>query len=318
MSNSGTPPAPQPVSSTTNVASRDPWGPAQPYLSAAMGNASQLYNTDRGYEVYPGQTVAQLRPEQTQALGYIQNIAGPQAKAGGAPGVLAGIDLGTNLIKNQGLAAGQTGVIGQLNRLATEAQGNQNPYLQGVLNQQMNQVNSGMSGAGRYGSGAHSAAVAQAVAPTLAEDYARRQALQQGLYGQISDIYGQGLTRAGQWSEAIPRLEQARYAPANMLLGVGDMYRQAEQQNINANVAQWNQQVARPWEQLQRYNAIIGGAGALGGTTTGTGTQSQYIQQPSTLQKLLGGAMSGAGMGSMFGPVGMGVGALGGGLLGMM
>jgi len=43
------------------------------------------------------------------------------------------------------------------------------------------------------------------------------------------------------------------------------------------------------------------------------------INQPSTMQKLFGGAAAGAGIGGSFGgPVGAGIGAVGGGLLGLL
>jgi hypothetical protein len=50
-----------------------------------------------------------------------------------------------------------------------------------------------------------------------------------------------------------------------------------------------------------------------------SGSTTTPINQPSTLQKLLGGGLAGAGIGASFGgPPGAAVGALGGGLLGMM
>jgi hypothetical protein len=61
-------------------------------------------------------------------------------------------------------------------------------------------------------------------------------------------------------------------------------------------------------------NAIAGQAGGLGGSQV----TSSPLQQPSSTQSLFGGALAGAGLGSMFGPVGAGAGALGGGLLGLL
>ena len=50
-----------------------------------------------------------------------------------------------------------------------------------------------------------------------------------------------------------------------------------------------------------------------------SGTQTTPINQPSTLQRLFGGATAGAGLGAAFGGApGAGVGALGGGLLGLL
>ena len=160
-----------------------------------------------------------------------------------------------------------------------------------------------MSGAGRYGSGQHTDVMARALAesanPVLAEDY------------------NQGLQRAGQWAQLMPTLDQAQYAPAQSLMALGQYNQERAQNQINDQIKLYNAQQARPWEQVARYNAIAGGAGALGGTQFGT--QTTPINNPSTLQKLLGGAAAGAGIGGSFGgPAGAGIGALGGGLLGMM
>ncbi len=187
-----------------------------------------------------------------------------------------------------------------------------------------------MSGAGRYGSGAHTDVMArslgEAEAPVLAQDYearqARKMAATQGmqgadtarasLYGGLVDAYGQGLGRAGQWSQMMPGLDEARFAPAQRMLGVGETYRGLDQQNIDAARQLWNQQQSYPWEQLARESAIIGGAGGLGGTTTSSVSQPQA----SLGRRLLGGALAGGGLGSGFGPIGAGVGALGGSLAG--
>ena len=55
---------------------------------------------------------------------------------------------------------------------------------------------------------------------------------------------------------------------------------------------------------------------ALGGTQI---TSSPGATQPSTLQRVLGGSLAGAGLGSSILPgIGTGIGAIGGGLLGLL
>jgi hypothetical protein len=133
----------------------------------------------------------------------------------------------------------------------------------------------------------------------------------------LAEDYNQGLQRAGQWAQLMPTLDQAQYAPAQSLMALGQYNQERAQNQINDQIKLFNAQQARPWENLARYNAIVGGAGALGGSQFGT--QTTPINNPSTLQKLLGGAAAGAGIGGSFGgPAGAGIGALGGGLLGMM
>jgi len=263
---------------------KDPWSFAQPHLQNVMNSAQTYFQGDVGYQPYAGQTQAGLDPLTTQAMGAQQGIA--TGSLGGTEGVNAARQLGLQQIQG----AGQ-----------------QNPYLQSILdtsNRRIgDRINSSMSGAGRYGSGQHTDVMARALAesanPVLAEDY------------------NQGLQRAGQWAQLMPTLDQAQYAPAQSLMALGQYNQERAQNQINDQIKLYNAQQARPWEQVARYNAIAGGAGALGGTQFGT--QTTPINNPSTLQKLLGGAAAGAGIGGSFGgPAGAGIGALGGGLLGMM
>jgi hypothetical protein len=303
----------QPVTQQT-VQTKDPWSAAQPHLTGIMGQAASMYGAGTGYQPYTGNTTANLyQPDTANAFGAVRGIAmsEPQGSAAlqGARGLMS------DLVTNQGLNTGLQTAAGQYGDIYSRALGNENPYLQGVINQQMNKVNSAMSGAGRYGSGSHDAAIAAAIAPTLAQDYAQRQQLQMQATGAMGDIYGQGLQRAGQAAQLIPQLDEARYAGAGHLMDLGQQTRAYEQAQLDQALKLWNAQQAQPWESLQRYAALAQGAGGLGGTQI---TSTPGATQPSTMQRVLGGGLAGAGMGSMFGPVGAGVGALGGGLLGMM
>ena len=115
----------------------------------------------------------------------------------------------------------------------------------------------------------------------------------------------------------MPTLDEARLAGAQGMAGLGQFYQERGQKQLEDQIKLYNAQQSYPWEQLLRMNAVAGGAGALGGTQTGT--QTTPINQPSTLQKLFGGAAAGAGIGGSFGgPLGAGVGAVGGGLLGLL
>jgi hypothetical protein len=293
---------------------RDPWSAAQPGLIEAMENARGYFQSDVGYQPFTGNTTAPLGPDTQAGMGDIRTLASSEPYGSTALQNARGFT--DDLVKNQGLNAGLTTAAGQFGDIYSRAQGNENPYLQGVINQQMDRANSAMSGSGRYGSGAHSAAIAQAIAPTLAQDYQQRQQLQMQATGAMGDIYGQGLQRAGQAAQLTPALDEARFANAGKLLGLGDIQRGYDQALLDQQLKLWNAQQARPWEQLARMNAIQGQAGGLGGTQV---TTSPGATQPSTMQKILGGGLAGAGIGSSFGgPAGAGIGALGGGLLGLM
>jgi len=298
----------QPVTQQTQQ-TRDPWGPAQPQLQQSMNLARWYSDNDIGYQPYAGATVA---PQDYNSQLGLNNLAAMYtANIGGTPGVNAARDLGTNVIQNQGFSP-------ELRSLYEQAQGDQNPYLQNMLdtsNRQIsNKIGSSMSGAGRYGSGMHTDVAARAMAesadPILAQDYARRQQ-------QMQSIATGAQQNAGQWSQLMPQLDEARLAGAQGMAGIGQFYQERAQKSLDDQIKLYNAQQARPWEQVARLNAIAGGAGALGGTQYGT--QTTPINQPSTLQKLFGGAAAGAGIGGSFGgPAGAGIGALGGGLLGLL
>ena len=287
----------QPVTQQTTQ-TRDPWIGAQPALNQVQGGASALYNSGQGYTPYAGQTLADLDPRLSAGMTNEQAIA--QANIQGTPGILASQGLGLNMIQNQGLSP-------QLQALLQQQQGQNNPYLEGTIRQGVNQANAAASGMGRYGSGAHDAAITQAMAPILSQDYARRQSMQQ-------DILQQGLQRAGQWSQLMPTLDQAQYAPAQTLAALGQYGQDRSQQQLADQIKLYNAQQSWPWEQLARYSAIASGAGGLGGTQV----TSAPLQQPSLLQSGLGGAAAGAGIGSIFGAPGAAVGAGAGSLLGLL
>jgi len=305
----------QPVTQQTQ-ATRDPWAPAQPYLQKAMTRAGSFFDDNVGYQPYTGSTLSPLNGYFDTSLSGQTNLA--VGDIGGTQGVNAARALGTQQIQNRGLSP-------ELQSLYQQAQGDQNPYLQSILdtnNRRIgDRVNSSVSGAGRYGSGAHtdimSRALAESADPVLAQDYARRQAQAMQATGAQADIYGQGLQRAGQWAQLMPTLDEARLAPAQGLANIGQYYNERDQKALDDQIKLYNAQQARPWEQAARLNAISGQAGALGGTQFGT--QTTPINQPSTLQRLFGGAAAGAGIGGSFGGLpGAGIGALGGSLLGLL
>lgn len=291
----------QPVTQQTTQ-TRDPWSAAQPHLTGIMNQADVQYAAG-GYTPYSGQTQADLNPLTSSAINSMAGMA-----AQGAPSVDASLGLANQQIGNYGLSPEMQSLYGQISTT-------QNPYLQNILdtsNRRIgDRVNAAMSGAGRYGSGQHtdvmSRALAESADPILAQDYQARQQ-------QRESLLSGGLQRAGQFAQLAPTLEQARYAPQERTFALGQFLDSRAQAQLNDQIKLYNAQQAYPWEQLSRYNALIGGAGALGGTSV----TSSPLQQPTQLQSALGGATAGAGLGSIFGPAGTAVGGLGGGLLGLL
>src|SRR5262245_14725822 len=142
----------QPVTQQTTQ-TRDPWVNAQGFLTQIMGSAAGLYNSDTGYVPYPSNTTAPLQNQYTTPA-----MANINALAASEPTGSAALQNARNYVS--GLTT-SGGLSPELSGMASTLANQQNPYLQGAIDQQMNKVNSAIAGAGRYGSGGHSAAVAQ-------------------------------------------------------------------------------------------------------------------------------------------------------------
>jgi hypothetical protein len=292
-----------------------------------MYNAAKSYYTgDIGYHPWTGSTVAALDPNINTGLQRQVDMANAQLDGTGNEALGLSQLLGRNIIGQEGLGAlqqqawGTLGqATGQYSNIYQQAASQPNPYLPQVLNTVQDRINAAMSGAGRYGSGAYDAAIAQGMAEPLLQDYQARQqemlAATQGLgqtQGQIAGIGQSGLQLAGQFGQQIPGLMQAQYLPIQQQMAAGQYMQDRAQQDLAGQIQLWNAQNAYPWQQLEREAAILAGAGQLGGTQV----TAQTPQQAPALQRLLGGALVGGGLGSAFGPVGTGVGALGGAGLG--
>jgi hypothetical protein len=300
------------------------------------GAAEGMRNSGVGYQPYMGQVIADISPYTAQ--GWDRVRAGIDA-TGGAAGPTEAMGLARGMVANEGISTreadvlsrmgvGQQGNVGQnYVDLYNEASGAENPYLKDIMagmeHRIGDKINSSFSGSGRYGSGQYtdvmSRALSEAEAPVLAQDYARRQAQRMGAteglgktFGQMQNAYESGLGRAGQWAQAMPGFMEAAQMPGRQYLAMGEYDQNRQQQQLDEQRKLYNAQQSYPWEQLFRESAILSGAGGLGGTTITGNSQAQ----PSMWQKILGGGLAGGGLGSSFGPMGAGVGALGGAALG--
>ena len=280
--------------SQTTVQRTEPWSGQVPYLlgdpkkdiSGLFPEANRLYS-EPGPLYYPGQTVAPFSPEHEMGL---------QAQAAralyGSPLNTAGAD--------------------ELQRTLAGGYLNGNPYLQsaidaasrGVTRNYQNAVapgiDSAFSLAGRYGSGAHLAA---------------HDVAQQNLAGQLGDLagnlgYQNYAAERGNMLNAVnmvPTYAAQDYNDIAQLNAVGQAREQMAQSLINDQIARWNFAQQQPADKLRQYAALV--QGNFGNTTSTT-------QPYSAGTGILGGATSGAGVGSAFGLPGTLIGAALGGLLG--
>lgn len=231
-----------------------PWAEQVPLWRTSYQRLNDLYNAG-GLRIdpYPGQTVAPTAPETAQAWSTIANRA-----AAGSP-----------------LSQLSKGYVGDV--LAGKYLGQEAPGLSSVLGRARDAVNATYALGGRYGSGAHDAAVAQ------------------GVGGILNDAYQAERNRMDAAAQYAPQLAQQDYADAQQLAQVGSQREAHLQDLINAEIQRYNALQQAPVNELALYQNFIGGN--LGGTQTGT----QPIQTSHTNPWALGAGIIGSLLGSVFG-----------------
>lgn len=178
-----------------------------------------------------------------------------------------------------------------------------NPITDQLLRGALPRLRSGSIAGGTFGGSRGDLAEGTAVgeAARAAGDTASKVAL---------SARGQNIDAQGRALGLLPQTQQATLAPATTTSGVGDVRQGQAQRELTSNVDAFNFDQYAP---LLQARELIGLGTALpGGTTTATGS---LPPEPSGLSKLLGGASTGASLGSAFGPWGTAIGALGGATL---
>jgi len=155
-------------------------------------------------------------------------------------------------------------------------------------------VDSNFARAGRSGSG-------------LA-DVAKTQALSDAFASQ----YGQERNNQMQAAQLAPGLANQDYYDYQQLANVGGAYEGQNQKGIDENINRFNFYQNQPSDRLNQYIQML--QGAYPGSTS-TSTQPMYQNRAAGA---LGGALAGAKLGSVIPGLGTGIGAIGGGLLGIL
>jgi hypothetical protein len=264
-----------------------------------------------------------------------QEVAGPSgismraqqelANMGGQYGNLA--NMGQN-ITNQNLGFGQLGANGMAALGGDQGQINKmmNPYLSGVINQVKGQygdlnaaaqtgiqdqaTKAGAFGGSRHGvaSGVASGEIAKGLGQQIAGLSHQGYNDAMGRAGQLANLGLGGLGQATGSLGMQGQMHDAQRQIAGQQFGMGDHYRQIQQQQLDRNRQNFNEQ--RDWD-LRGYDAMRGGLPQYAGST-----QSQPMQR-NVGAGILGGAATGAQIGSIIPGIGTGIGALAGGLFGM-
>lgn len=275
--------------SSTSTTKMEPSSEVKPYLKPYLNQANQVSSTP--YQTYQGQRVAGLDPAQYMSYG---------------------------LTSAQALN-GFNGQSDAMNNYASTMRGDfmnpdSNPWLQANAQKAMGDITSAyrsgtkpttdaaFSRAGAFGGSAWQQSVAN-----------NERALGDALGNAANQFYGQNYLNERnnqmQGLNMLPTMQNVGYTDAQKLSGAGDFMRQYQQDLLNTNYSDWQEYQNYPYKQLDVMgNALRATMGAGGSTST---TQSGGYK-PSSMASALGGGMAGYAMG---GPVGAGLGALGGLLL---
>lgn len=241
-----------------------PWAPTQPYMMNSVKNADALYSAGIGSKPntmsmvvpFAQQTQQGLDQNQQYAQGAFSTMQKPLEAYSGMIDTLRPIAAGD--FSNDKTF---TNTVGEAQRAAAE------------------QVNLSASGAGRYGGGVHQGAVAKSVADATNNAHLARQAW------ASNALQGFG--------NAMPGAFSAGAMPGQALQGIGASYEQLMANYLGDNARIQNELQNKPWEALERYNAVVSGAGR-----TGTQSSSQAVTptgKPGTGQQLLGFGLSALG-----------------------
>lgn len=225
---------------STSTSASQPWKPAQPYLKQGMGWLDNLYQSGGMTTDYSGDWVADMTPEQMQAIQGISGTAGSNnAMLGDAAGSLLG------------LATGQT------------QQGNWDAIATDTMQRIMPGINSSFSGSGMTGSTLHQQNLSQGLSQGMgmaANDFQNNAVQQQlGATGALGGVLGQIM---GNQEAA---------------LGAQDRIQQQEQNELDSQYQNSLLGQNADFDALSNYLSVISGIAGLGGQSTGTQQQKPGV-----------------------------------------
>ena len=258
-----------------------------PYLQEGLGYARGLFG-EGGPEQYTGNTVVPFAPQTEQALGLMADRA-----TQGSPV----IDAAQGYVQ-RGLSTPVTSEFG----------GATNPYLDATFNRAAQQSRNVLSSEfARGGRNIDASAPARADMLTDLASKIYAPAYESERNRQLQDVTSQRANQMGMLSYASP-LAEADYRDIAALRGVGAEVEGLSGQYIDDARSRFNYEQMRPEAALDAYLGRI--SGNLGQTQIGPKMERNRGAGA------LGGAATGASIGSYFGPWGTAIGAVGGGVLG--
>ena len=284
MSGGGSSPPANTTQTTTKEVPLWAQGSAQNLLARGEALSNQPYQT------YTGQRIAGMTPQQTTGLNMVQNRA-----LSGSPEERAARQNFTDTMSGKYLGQGAA-----YNQYADM----NNPYLQGMVNQSMNdvsgRVNSQFNG-NNYGTTAHQETLTRGLGEAANNAYGQAYNLQAQLAdanaNRQQSAYSNERNNQLQAAGMLPQYQNIDYNNAQQLIGVGDIYRQESQDQLNNQYADWAAAQNQPYRQLDVLGNALGSAVGGQGNISATGYQSNPYTS-NRLASSIGGGLAGYGLGN--------------------
>lgn len=300
---------------TTTSSSSNPWEPQQDYLKYGFSSAKDALGNALQNPTYTGQRVAGLNPFQTSGANWLGNIT--QGQGFGNANLInnasanmlnggAAYSNNANAIFNRASQDPTQSILSTANAYASS------PYADGLIDASSRDVTRNLyenqlpgaglraSGTGNTNStraGVESAILQRGAADRLTDlsSSIRSNLFNTGL-AQGQSQYNQNLTNMlgansgllNSFSSGLTGLGAGQnYAAGNFdaLNAAGGLYQTQDQNQLNANLAQFNEANQNPLSYIQQYMSTVGGN--YGGTSSGSSTAP-------TVGGGVGGALTGA------------------------
>jgi hypothetical protein len=291
----------------------------QPYIAYGLSEASKLYQTPGTPGYFPGQGYVSPSQPTQEALQFGANRAVQ----------------GNPLLPQSQQTVGQmqgtfNPAIQQMQDTASGQYLSGNPFFGGAFQSaanaasqqfqdQMQQVTSGASRAGRYGSGAmgqlqdraagtFASALTDTAGKLAYQNYDAERARQEAAQGNIGQIYGQDFARQLAAAQLGPSMAQADYGDIDRLYQVGQAQESYQQAALADQMQRFQFEQNLPAAKLQSFLSAAYGA-PMGQQTT----QPIYRNQAANIfgGAALGGALGGKDYGTLGSAIGAGAGLFG-------
>lgn len=301
-----------------------PWGGQRDYITRGLRWAEQWAGSHVP-EYFPGSTVVDFSPYSAASI----EARAQRGLQGSAQERALGGYLNSALGQNQ---VDLNPAIAQLQQTAAGGSLYGNPFLDaqyeqatrqmgGQFDRALSGVNATFGAGGRTGSGIHQQAVqgaageyARQLGDTATQiyggNYQQERDRQMAASSQLGNIYSQigqnQLAAAGM----VPGYSNLQYQNINQLGQAGAMMDEQARAQLQDQINRWDFAQSAPYNQIQQYMNVVGQPYGTQSISYGNGGGGNAALSA------LGGAGTGASIGSAFGPwgtaIGAGVGALGG------